>query len=86
MWVGKVIPKTQEQAQQVVSSKSLVRSVSSLSGNIQYIIAKKKAMGLHWPASEDFLRTIQVNASVYKKEEDAKKIAKGGGVGYTASK
>lgn len=86
--MGKVIPKTQEQAQQVVSSKSLVSSVSSISGNIQYIIAKKKAMGLHQPASEDFLWTIQVNASVYKKEKDVKKkkTAKGGGVGCTASK
>lgn len=70
---GKGPSKNTEQAQQVVSSKSLERSVSSLSGIIQYIIAKKKAMGLHRPASEDFLRTIQVNASVYKKEKDEKK-------------
>lgn len=70
---GKGHSKTQEQAQQVVSNKSLVRSVSSISGNIQYIIAKKKVMGIHQPASEDFLWTIQVNASVYKKEKDVKK-------------
>lgn len=75
--MGNVIPKTQKQAQQVVSSKSLVRSVSSISGNIQYTIAKKKATGLHQPASEDFLWTIQVNASVYRKEKDVKKQPKG---------
>lgn len=34
-------------------------------------------MGIHQPASEDFLWTIQVNASVYKKEKDVKKHPKG---------